>query len=342
MNLNQRVFRNSLLIAVATGISLSAAPAHAEDECLLNGPTDGGASAFGTGSLACGANASASTGSYQTTIGSESVVSGNATTALGYGAFATATGAIAIGGYDPGVDVQRTRADGADSIAIGHMAVASATGGIALGAGSIADQANTLSLGIAGSERRIVNLAAGTADTDAVNVGQLNAAVAGVTTDVTTVQATTATHTTQIANLQTGLATTDENVSANTTAIATNTTDIADLQTGLADTNAALGALDGRVDALEAITANLDERFDDVADRADAGTAVAVALSGAMFLPGKTFNLTGNVGAYRGAVAGAMQIGALVSESVALNAGVAHGFNKHGKTAVRAGFTFGW
>ena len=31
-----------------------------------------------------------------------------------------------------------------------------------------------------------------------------------------------------------------------------------------------------------------------------AGTATAIALSGAVFLPGKTFNLTGNVGFYRG------------------------------------------
>jgi hypothetical protein len=145
-----------------------------------------------------------------------------------------------------------------------------------------------------------------------------------------------------VSGVVTDLAETNVAVTANTTAIAANTTDIADLQTGLADTNSALGALDGRVDALEALTANLDERFDDVEDRSDAGTAVAVALSGAMFLPGKTFNLTGNVGAYRGAVAGAMQIGALVGDSVAINAGVAHGFNKGGKTALRAGFTFGW
>ena len=67
-----------------------------------------------------------------------------------------------------------------------------------------------------------------------------------------------------------------------------------------------------------------------------------MALSGAMFLPGKSFNLTANMGAYRGAVAGALQFGALVSEAVAVNAGVAHGFNKGGKTALRAGFSFGW
>ena len=77
-------------------------------------------------------------------------------------------------------------------------------------------------------------------------------------------------------------------------------------------------------------------------DRAAAGTAAAVALSGGMFLPGKSFNLTGNVGAYRGAVAAALQVGALVSDNAAVNAGLAHGFNKGGKTALRAGFTLGF
>ena len=100
--------------------------------------------------------------------------------------------------------------------------------------------------------------------------------------------------------------------------------------------------MDTRVDALEAITANLDDRFNDVENRSDVGTATAVALSGAMFLPGKTFNLTGNVGTYRGAVAGALQLGALVNDMVAVNAGVAKGFNKGGKAAARVGFTLGW
>ena len=189
-------------------------------------------------------------------------------------------------------------------------------------------------------------VAAGVADTDAVNVAQLNAATSGITadvtaleTDVTALETTTATHTTQITSLQ--------------STTATHTTQITNLETGLAATNddlaaetaarvAADTALDGRVDALEAITANLDERFDDAADRADAGTATAIALSGAMFLPGKSFNLTANVGAYRGAVAAALQFGALVSDNAAINAGFAKGFSKGGKAAVRAGFTLGW
>ena len=105
---------------------------------------------------------------------------------------------------------------------------------------------------------------------------------------------------------------------------------------------AATGVVDTRIDALELIASDLDDRIGDVDDRASAGTAAAVALSGAMFLPGKSFNLTGNVGTYRGAHAAAIQFGALVSDRVAINAGVAHGFNKGGKTALRAGFTIGW
>src|SRR3546814_9817733 len=49
---------------------------------------------------------------------------------------------------------------------------------VALGNGSVADRANTVSVGAAGQERQIVNVAAGTSDTDAVNVAQLNKATA--------------------------------------------------------------------------------------------------------------------------------------------------------------------
>jgi hypothetical protein len=324
MTLKQSLIRHSMFVAAATGIGLSAAPAHAQDECLLNGPTDGGASAFGTGSLACGANASASTGSYQTTIGSDSVVSMNATTAVGYGAFATDTGAIAIGGFDPGVDLQRTRADGADSIAIGHMAVASATGGIALGAGSIADQANTLSLGVAGSERRIVNLAAGTAATDAVNVGQLNAAVAGVTTNVTAVQTTTATHTTQIANLQTGLATTDENVAANTTAIATNTTAIAANTTAIAANTVDIADLQSEVGTL------FDLRGRDRRDMKQ-GIASAVAMANAPMPSPGHLGYAFNGAVFRGeyAVGGSLAYRLPGPRSFAVTAGFSYAGNKN-------------
>jgi len=90
------------------------------------------------------------------------------------------------------------------------------------------------------------------------------------------------------------------------------------------------------------VSLDLGKRIDRVDRQASAGTASAIALSGNSFLPGKSFNLTGNVGTYRGAVAMALQVGAMVSPNVALNAGVAKGLNKNGKVGARAGFTVGW
>ncbi|GJH27309.1 YadA family autotransporter adhesin [Caballeronia novacaledonica] len=65
---------------------------------------------------------------------------------------------------------------GADSVAIGGAASASAANSVALGANSVANRPNTVSVGATGAERQITNVAAGTADTDAVNVSQLKRA----------------------------------------------------------------------------------------------------------------------------------------------------------------------
>jgi autotransporter adhesin len=67
-------------------------------------------------------------------------------------------------------------ATGRDALAAGYGATASASRSVALGSGSVADQADTVSVGQSGAERRIVNVAAGSAlpgSTDAVNGGQL-------------------------------------------------------------------------------------------------------------------------------------------------------------------------
>lgn len=66
-------------------------------------------------------------------------------------------------------------ARGLNSVAIGGAAVASGKNAIALGPNSVADRDNAVSVGAGGSERQITNVAAGTASTDAANVGQLNA-----------------------------------------------------------------------------------------------------------------------------------------------------------------------
>ena len=374
--MNSKAILAATAAAIAIGI-VGASPAYAGDACDLNGVAQ--PAQTNDESLACG-GLLGNVGDASTAVGFSSSAIGTAATAIGaqaltlsgggsvagsdyspptfddgstaVGSYSYALGAntVAIGdeagvgdltvegtdflgfGIDDGTAVgsqSRVTADG--GTVLGSKASATATNSTAIGANSVADQANTVSVGRSFDQRRIVNVAAGIDAADAVNVSQLQA----VTGDVSGLQ-------TDVTDLQTGLAETDANVAVNTVGIAANAADIADLQTGLAATNTALSAMDSRVDALEAIASGLDDRFHKVKNRADVGTATAVALSGAMFLPGKTFNLTGNVGAYRGAVAGAMQLGALVSQSVALNAGVAKGFNKGGKTAVRAGFTFGW
>ena len=60
-----------------------------------------------------------------------------------------------------------------NAVVLGHNAKVTGEGGVALGAGSVADRANAVSVGSKDANRQIINVAAGTADTDAVNVSQL-------------------------------------------------------------------------------------------------------------------------------------------------------------------------
>ncbi|AIP37019.1 coiled stalk of trimeric autotransporter adhesin family protein [Paraburkholderia xenovorans LB400] len=69
-------------------------------------------------------------------------------------------------------------AAGADAVAIGGAANASAVNSVALGANSVANRANAVSVGALNAERQIINVAAGTQNTDAVNVAQMNTAIA--------------------------------------------------------------------------------------------------------------------------------------------------------------------
>ncbi|MFC0399667.1 ESPR-type extended signal peptide-containing protein [Paraburkholderia rhizosphaerae] len=92
--------------------------------------------------------------------------------AIGNGSVASGTAAIAIGA--------RTVTAGNQSVALGVGASAPATNSVALGANAVADRDNTVSVGSPGAERQITNVAAGSAPTDAVNVGQLGSAVNGI------------------------------------------------------------------------------------------------------------------------------------------------------------------
>ena len=65
-----------------------------------------------------------------------------------------------------------------NAVVLGHNAKVTGEGGVALGAGSVADRNNAVSVGTKDANRQIINVAAGTEDTDAVNVSQLKKATA--------------------------------------------------------------------------------------------------------------------------------------------------------------------
>jgi autotransporter adhesin len=117
--------------------------------------------------------ATAAEGGLQSQITANSTWIDNANNgAIGAGAKATGSNAVAVG---------TATASGNGAVAVGNGAVASADNSVALGTNSVADRANTVSVGSAGAERQVINVAAGTADTDAVNVGQMNMSLASAT-----------------------------------------------------------------------------------------------------------------------------------------------------------------
>ncbi|ACC73453.1 ESPR-type extended signal peptide-containing protein [Paraburkholderia phymatum] len=118
-------------------------------------------------------------------IGGEALAQGAANLAVGIDA--TADGlyhAVAVGGNAQAADIYTVAVGGhalasaQTSTALGSHAAALANGSVALGESSVATRSNTVSVGKQGAERQIVNVAAGSAGTDAVNVNQLNAAIA--------------------------------------------------------------------------------------------------------------------------------------------------------------------
>jgi len=107
-----------------------------------------------------------------TAFGAGSLASGDGAVALGRDALAFSAGTVAVG--------HQSFVTGQNGVALGQGAevLQAAANSVAIGAGSRADRANTFSVGDAGAERQIVNVAAASADTDAANLGQLRTAAA--------------------------------------------------------------------------------------------------------------------------------------------------------------------
>ncbi|AUX86625.1 hypothetical protein C3F34_11635 [Acinetobacter sp. ACNIH2] len=118
------------------------------------------AEANGTSSVALG-HLSHAQADNSTAVGPSSVAAAVSSTALGVNTNALGTNSTALGADS------RTEVDAFRSTAIGS--------------GSVATEAMTVSFGSVNDERRLVHVANGTADTDAVNVSQLEEAKAAAT-----------------------------------------------------------------------------------------------------------------------------------------------------------------
>ncbi|HGM5526087.1 TPA: YadA-like family protein [Stenotrophomonas maltophilia] len=95
----------------------------------------------------------------------------SASVSIGSKAIATQQGGVAVG--------ENAQAKDQNTIAIGSNAKATANGAVAIGANTIADQYDTVAVGGGKPEgKRIVGVAKGVGDYDAVNVKQLNETVA--------------------------------------------------------------------------------------------------------------------------------------------------------------------
>ena len=124
------------------------------------------AQATGVGSVAIGYGMSA--------LGQPLVASGDNAIAIGTGTNAENYSATAVGAA--------ASATGWGSLALGYVASAEGKNSVAIGTGSIAKEDNVVSFGSGKDEdpnqyRKLVNVADGVADTDAVNKGQLDAAI---------------------------------------------------------------------------------------------------------------------------------------------------------------------
>jgi autotransporter adhesin len=125
-------------------------------------------------------DANGSTVIASSTVSGPAAASGSNSFAAGGGASATGNDSSALG--------DRAQASGAASVALGSQANAAANNSVALGANAVANREDTVSVGAAGSERQVVNVAAGVQGTDAVNVNQLNAAVANTNQQIAGLQ----------------------------------------------------------------------------------------------------------------------------------------------------------
>ena len=303
-----------------------------------------GAVAMGAASVAVGASASAQ-GSGATATGSGSAASGSdsaaygqgsqataaATTAIGTGAQATYTGATAVG--------YRAAASGNEASAFGASASATAENATALGRSASATGSGATAVGVDARAQGTGSVAVGQgAQAAHDNAVALGAGVATTRANQVAIGASSQTYTLAgLASAQslatqsgpTGFVSTDANGN------------LAVSSFGPANLN----AMNGRIGNLEASVAGLQAATLQIqrdVRSAFQGTAIALALSGAVLPEGKAYAVSANFGTYRGQGAFGAAGTARIGDNLYASGGIGFAVNGPSNIGGRGGITLAW
>lgn len=211
----------------------------------------------------------------------------------------------------------------------------------------MADRANTVSVGSAGNERAITNVAAGTAGTDAVNVNQLNQVAAAGAAALTTANAAVAQNVVQdgrIAAVETVNTVQDTRIAGVESVNTTQGNQISAIQTLNTAQSTQLTQLQSGQAALQSMIDNQAAQISDLSlgqHQSVGGIASAMALGGMMIVPNVTTSINFNLATYRGEQGFAFGIVRRVAPTVYVSGGVA-GSTVRGSTGGRVGMAFGF
>ncbi|WP_267360901.1 MULTISPECIES: hypothetical protein [unclassified Methylobacterium] len=299
----------------------------AGDRSTATGATS---TASGTDSSAYGQGSQA-TASSATAIGAGSQAAYAGATAIGYGATAIADPTTAVG-YKATASGNEASAFGAfasataeNATALGRSATARGTGATAVGVGAGAQGADSVAIGhgAQAAHDNAVALGAGVATTRA------NQVAIGASSQTYTLAGLTSAQSAAMQTGPTGFVTTDASGNLATSSFGPSSIDAI---------SGRLGTLEGDVAGLQAATLQLQR---DVRS-AFQGTAIALALSGAVLPEGKAYAVSANFGTYRGQGAfGAAGI-ARISDNLYASGGVGFATNGPSNIGGRGGITVAW
>ncbi|WP_432756928.1 YadA family autotransporter adhesin [Burkholderia cenocepacia] len=249
-----------------------------------NGIAIGGdASATGAGAVALG-NGASSTGQTAVALGNASAaVGGNNSTAVGAGASASATWATALGSMAQADGASATaigaqsHATGRRSIALGITASSTGDQAVAIGYGALADRDFTVSVGSTAQQRQITNMAAGTEDTDAVNVGQMNAGLSTTNASIAATNSALSTTNATLSTTNSSLSTTNATLSTANSQIASLQGDMTAAKTGISTNTSDITKLNDKLGELSSGTIGLVQqatKSDDITVGAETGGRV--------------------------------------------------------------------